>query len=71
METQRRFRSIVIVGSVMMGSLATVALLPELSSASAARTTAASTTTTTTSTSKTTAKTTKYLTTTQIKPIIT
>ncbi len=57
METQRRFRSIVIVGSVMIGSLAAVALLPELSSASAARTTAASTTTTT-STPKTATKTT-------------
>ncbi|MGZ4723400.1 MAG: hypothetical protein ACXV5U_05110 [Ilumatobacteraceae bacterium] len=62
METQRRFRSIVIVGAVMIGSLAAVALLPELSSASSARTTAASTTTTT-STPKTTTKTTATTTT--------
>jgi len=49
MEQQRRFRSIVIAGSVVVGSLVAVAL-PELSSASAPQANSASTTTTTTTT---------------------
>jgi hypothetical protein len=59
MESQRRFRSIVIAGSVMVGSLMAVAV-PELSSASAPQTNSASTTTTTTApkTTKTTTTTT-------------
>ena len=67
MEQQRRFRSIVIAGSVVVGSLVAVAL-PELSSASAPQANSASTTTTTTTTTaapkaatkKTTSKTSNY-----------
>ena len=63
MDPQRRFRSIAIVGSVMIGSLVAVAV-PELSSASAPQANlAATTTTTTTATPKTTTKTTTTTTT--------